>query len=101
MVREDGRRARGGRLRLHEALVEQLRIVRRAGEEQPLGGEIHRAQFDVGLEEPTVGVHRHFEFRAEFARAVGGNQGRGEHQQVGAQFNFYTQNGFPNAYGNW
>ena len=49
---------RGRGLGLHDGLLEQLGVVRGAGHEQALGGEVDRTQLDVGFEEEAVGADR-------------------------------------------
>ena len=84
-----------GRLGLGDRLVQKLGIVGQPGHKDAVGGEVNRAQLDVGLEEEAVHIDRQFELAGQLSRPLGRHDRRAQHQQIGPQFQIPVQQRFP------
>jgi len=79
---EDGGGATGGRVGLADRLVDALRVVGAAAQEDALAGEVDGAQLDVRFEEEAVALERHLEHLRQLGGAVVGDRRSGQHEQV-------------------
>ena len=81
---DDGRPGRGS-LGLGHRLLQRFRIVAEPRQEDPLGGEIHRPELHVGLQEEAVGIQGALEEPGQGAGLLPGHHAVGQDQEPGPE----------------